>query len=348
MVWATALTGRPPPSRHNELSASHTILPSHPRMLRSLQKELRSKGFDLCHPIYTKWYNDMIRAEGLVASGALKTLPEPFAIEDDSGTVFNAVLIGNTKHIWPIFLNWLTDQKEGIERPFDTFVETSLPSALEKCLGNNTELESYELFWSNGKRHLIDQSQNSSKASSNVAKYHCYDFNNASFLVSMQRVATTTGKYWHDEKATKLCVHPEYGTWTAFRAVVVFKISNNTQTEIIPEIPQPCVCPVSDRDIEQAKKVFDLALKLSSSDENGYGATLDKSWTELCKYLHNTVCSGSDWDKVPSTMKPWIRLRDVISVGRNWKYDDAQLLYHYTKDPEILKKELNRIRKYNA
>jgi hypothetical protein len=319
-------------------------------MLRSLQKELRSNGFDLCHPIHTKWYNDAIRAEGLVDSGTLEVLPEPLAIDDD-GAMYNAVLIGNTKHIWPIFLSWLTDQKEGIESPFDTFVETSLPSVLERCFCNNTELESYELFWSNGKRQRVckrvNQPQNSNTTSSNLANHHCYDFNGASFLVSMQRVATTTGKYWHDEKATKLCVHPEYGTWTAFRTVAVFTTTstNNDKSDIVPEIPQACSCPVSDEDIERAKKVFDYALQLSSSDENGYGATLNKSWAELCKYLHNTVCSGADWDNVPSTMKPWIQLRDVISVGRNWKYDDAQLLYHYTKDPDILRRELDRIGK---
>ena len=43
-------------------------------------------------------------------------------------------------------------------------------------------------------------------------------------------------------------------------------------------------------------------------------------------------------------MKPWIELRNAISVGRDdWKYDEAQLLYHYTKDPNILRKELSRI-----
>ena len=42
-------------------------------------------------------------------------------------------------------------------------------------------------------------------------------------------------------------------------------------------------------------------------------------------------------------MKPWIELRNAISVGRNdWKYDDAQLLYHYTKDPVILNNELKK------
>ena len=93
-----------------------------------------------------------------------------------------------------------------------------------------------------------------------------------------------------------------------------------------------------------AKTVFDYALSVSSSDEEGYGATLDKSWAELCVYLHGTVCSGSKWENVPDSMKPWIQLRDCINVGREkWKYSQAQLLYHYTKDPEILSSELKRM-----
>jgi hypothetical protein len=50
----------------------------------------------------------MIKREGLVDSGTLQLLPEPSSIRDqEDGTVYNAFLIGNTKHIWPIFLGWL-------------------------------------------------------------------------------------------------------------------------------------------------------------------------------------------------------------------------------------------------
>ena len=56
------------------------------------------------------------------------------------------------------------------------------------------------------------------------------------------------------------------------------------------------------------------------------------------------VNASSHSVKVLDTMKPWILLRDCISVGRKeWRYDDAQLVYHYTKDPEIMRKELERI-----
>ncbi|KAL7525518.1 hypothetical protein ACHAXR_001044 [Thalassiosira sp. AJA248-18] len=332
-----------------------------------MQKELQQSGFDLCHPIHTSWYNNLIRDEGLVENGVLKTLPEPSAIlEDEGGALYNALLIGNTKKIWPVFLKWLASKVEGKKKedkrytdeealeqiisPFDTFVEESIPRALQRCYKGRSELNSCEIFWSNGNRQKVkfDElcvSADSDDASAVGGNHCCVDKEN-SCLVSMQRVATTTGCYWHDNDATKLCVHPEYGTWTAFRCVVVFETRDANPS--IPPAPPLCPCPVTSDEIKMAKRVFDYALEMSSSDKDGgYGTTLDKSWNELCEYLHGTVCSGSKWDNVPDTMKPWIQLRDCFNAGReNWKYSQAQLLYHYTRDPEILRcsiMELQRI-----
>ena len=338
-------------------------------IIGSIQKELRRSGIDLCHPIHTSWYNTLIREEGLVENGALKTLPEPPAIlhgEEGTNCAVNALLIGNTKEVWQIFLKWLAsrvEQKknenkdlndeealEQISMPVDTFVEESILQALQRCCDGRSDLNSYELFWSNGKRQkVITNQQSEHTARGNAASAEmsncCYmrDEEN-SFLVSMQRVAMTTGHYWHDNDATKLCVHPEYGTWTAFRTVVVFSYKTRDPHSSIPPAPPMCPCPVSEEEIKMAKTVFDYALRMSSSDEQGYGTTLNKSWAELCEYLHGTVCSGNDWDQVPETMKPWIQLRDCFSVGReHWKYSQPQLLYHYTKDPVILRTELRRI-----
>lgn len=385
-------------------------------MLRSIQKELRRGGFDLCHPIHTSWYNALIEEEGLVENGTLRALPAPPAgaslvsIEDgNNGTTINcnALLIGNTKNIWPVFLEWLAakvEEKKGeadtttnntmcteekklvgqIVSPFDAFVEEAIPQALQHACKGNSKLISYELFWSNGNRQKFtkeriirssdesttidnnDSAQSSSNNNNNASNYHCFKNEEHSFLVSMQRVANTTGEYWHDTESTKLCVHPEYGTWTAFRAIVVFETETSSLFDSssssppcamtkIPPAPMPpsCPCPVPEDEIKMAKAVFDYALKMSSSSSsegeddkqhnNGYGATLNLSWAQLCKYLHGTVCSGSKWDDVPDTMKPWIQLRDCFSVGRErWKYRQEQLLYHYTKDPEILSMELDR------
>lgn len=336
-------------------------------MINNLAKELRQRGFDLCHPIHTSWYNNVIKEGGLVESGALGTLPEPTAAtEDINGSTknyCNALLIGNTKNAWPKFIDWLAlkvERRKGgneniadedaladITGRFDAYAEESIQHALERSCEGHPGLKSCELFWSNGRRqHMLDGQllRNAVGASSGTDEYHCFKDEDGSFLVSMQRAATTTGEYWHDMDGTKLCVHKEYGTWTAFRVVVVLGTTGVGQGDSLyppPPLP-PCPCPVSNEELKMAKAAFDIALEMSSSD--GYGATVNQSWDEICKFFHGQVCSGKKWDDVPDTMKPWIQLRDSFSVGRErWKYSDAQLLYHYTSDPEILIMELEMI-----
>lgn len=395
-------------------------------LLRSIRKKLQSNGFDLCDPIHTAWYNQLITNEGLVTSGALKILPEPSSsvLDDDSSngdttpSSYNAVLIGNTKTIWPSFIDWLAMKVEEKKRqhvvddikssssssvrrddddgsdiksshdiaiedvihsnPFDTYCEETLSRSLQELLHHNEDdasksITSYDLFWSNGKRQKVTISNNNGHQLNNVSPnddvkekevYHCYNDTQDSFLVSMQRIASISGQYWHDEANTKLCVHPVYGTWTAFRALVIFETTENldinsddrsscirsTISSVPPPPPPPCQCPVSEEEMKEAKKIFDYALEMNMSDSGSdsnigsYGTQSNKSWAQLCTFLHNQVCQGSDWDEVPESMKPWIELRNAISIGRDdWKYDEAQLLYHYTKDPNILRRELSRI-----
>ncbi|KAL7531522.1 LOW QUALITY PROTEIN: hypothetical protein ACHAWF_003802 [Thalassiosira exigua] len=328
-------------------------------MICSIQRRLQHRGFDLCHPIHTSWYNDLIKGEGPVDNGTLKMLPETASILDKA--ICNALLIGNTKKVWPEFLAWLASQvdlkkkgvgnihdKEALElikSPFDTYVEGSILKAISEGLrGHCEEIGGYELFWSSGKRLKVDSVQIDQSASDESVgtgnHFHCYESKEDSFLVSMQRVAMTTGQYWNDINATKLCVHPEYGTWTAFRCVVVFE-SKGLGCAAPPAAP-PCSCPVTVEEIKIAMTIFDYALRMSSPDQDGYGSTLNKSWPELCEYLHSTVCAGSKWDDVPDSMKIWIQLRDCFQVGKGWKYGQEQLLYHYTKDPDILSTELNK------
>mmetsp|Transcript_27042 Transcript_27042/g.49208 ORF Transcript_27042/g.49208 Transcript_27042/m.49208 type:complete len:362 (-) Transcript_27042:5-1090(-) len=357
-------------------------------MIRALREECAKEGFDLCDPIHTQWYNDLIEEEGHISKGTLQKIPEPPTILEDNESVdegglqYNAVLIGNSKSIWPKFIDWLSSQyeeklsymekngdlcnKEEIldkvlnDNPFDTFVTETLSRAFRSCCSETREgsiasqLESYEFYWSNGVHYKVNLGQSSNDQEStknNTDDYHCYAENKTgereSFLVSMQRVAKVTGKYWHDEEGTKLCVHPKFGTWKAFRAVVVFHKTQQQQNSepniiTIPRAPPMCPSPVAPNEIQKAKEVMDYALKISGNETStGYGKPSGKS--DLCTYLHNSVQRGSDWSKVSPTMRPWLQLRDCISVGReDYKYGDSQLLYHYTKDSEILRNELNK------
>lgn len=342
-------------------------------MIHRLQETLQQAGFDLCDPLHTDWYNDLIEEEGHTLKGTLKKIPSPQPI-NESGYCYNAVLIGNSKSIWPKFISWLKfklkndalagssdesnikDDDELLHKllgndPFDTFVTESLSkvfksfSGLNRCgedRGNiSSNILSYEVFWSHGLRRKVivendhaDEVESEHKNTSKTKSERINDKENSSFLVCLQRVAKVTGNYWHDDEGTKLCIHPRYGTWTAFRCLIVFHTTiqnqNSAKLEIRRNPPPWCPCPADPKEIDQGKEMIRDAL---SGSNQSYGS--------LCKVLHNTVSSGSNWSEVSPRMRPWIELRDCISVGRQeYKYSDNQLLYHYTKDPEILKEEL--------
>lgn len=351
-------------------------------MIDELREKCAENGFDLCDPIHTRWYNDLIEEEGLVEKGSLRKIPEPSTISDRDADgaefLYNAALIGNSRSVWPKFISWLSSQcrerleKNGDDRctdeeilnkllttdPFDTFVTSTISEVLESCYSDHncgiaSQLESYDIFWSDGVHHKVDfmrHSGNDEEYAKNPNETHrCFVSHReeSSFLVCMQRVAIVTGKYWHDDEGSKLCVHPEYGTWKAFRAVVVFhRVPKENDTHLsVPANPPICQCPVAAEELQRAKELMEIALKMFSEHEegndNGYGGD-STGKKDLCQYLHKAVSRGSDWSKVSPSMRPWIQLRDCFSVGRDdHKYSDNQLLYHCTKDTDILKKELN-------
>mmetsp|Transcript_18612 Transcript_18612/g.42197 ORF Transcript_18612/g.42197 Transcript_18612/m.42197 type:complete len:289 (-) Transcript_18612:355-1221(-) len=132
---------RPPGlTTHFTGERSHTLALL--KMLRNLEQRLQGSGFDLCHPVHTAWYNRVIQNEGLVESGALRTLPEPpLSLQDDGDAdngerrgkrsvppSSNAVLIGNTKSVWPSFVSWLADRVEEEDRVEDVPYSTRVRS----------------------------------------------------------------------------------------------------------------------------------------------------------------------------------------------------------------------------
>lgn len=310
----------------------------------------KAQGFDVCHSFHTGWYNDQIEREGLVKSGQLELLP----------VSSRAFLVGNTKAIWPLFSDWLvqqfhecydheddgddqaTRQQRAIEKLlqtkdlFDTFCDGKLMRILQEQQSQLPSSQQYEIFWAHGGRE---------SCCGDITKTDAEQPNsNASFLVSMQRVAYISGLCWHDEEGTKMCVHPLYGTWKAFRAVILFHPKGDTGCSTLsstPPLPRQLPCPAPPEEIERAKVQMQVAIQLSAADGTGvdYGAgKMDETGKSLCRYLHHSVCDGTDWSLVSPSMRAWIDLRDCISLGReDFRYSDPQLLYHYTKDPGVLR-----------
>lgn len=273
----------------------------------------------------------------------------------------NALLIGNTKTIWPTFLEWLQKKvavlKVEVEKtggdfgayeenlnlflendPFDSFCkETVTEIVLEHCTKSQDQVSSFEIFLTTDTNCFrIDESGN--------------EVLGEKFLVAAQRVATVSGAFWYDNVGTMLSVHPEYGPWHSFRAVVVFGVSDgdddgnkDTLEEdeiLIPPVPSPLPRPVPQEEIDGAKQVLDLALRLCSSCDV---INECKNDTKLEKYL----CSENDHNvsqKITPTNKAFIDLRDCISLGKEeYRYGNEQMFYHYCKDAIILRRELERL-----
>jgi len=335
-------------------------------LFECLRGQCESQGFDLCHPFHTGWYNTLIEDEGHVKSGVLKKLsvPPPSRFFGDNTTntsVCNAVLLGNTKKIWPYFLEFLKEKYEEekqrlsdseealklvLDEPFDKFCTMKLQKIFEeihkKSSGDNGEQFEYDFFWSHGKCNKM-KSAGKTNGTSHLITLE----SDENLMVSMQRAAVVTGHYWHDVDGTKLCIHPKFGTWSSFRAVVLIrnKCEVSFDHELIPKAaPSLLSRPIPDSEIAKAQEVMKVALGLTMN-----GDILSTKYGEsLCQFLHSTVVEGSDWSKISPSMRSWIHLRDCISLGRSeYRFENPQLLYHYTRDSRILRNELKLIEPEN-
>lgn len=127
----------------------------------------------------------------------------------------------------------------------------------------------------------------------------------------MQRAAVAGALCYHDSE-TQLAIHPLFGAWVAFRAVVVLDAPG---LEGPP--PDRVRCLLTDAEKEKAREAMADALRASDQ-------------ANLCTQLHGE--KGMETD----VRLAWARLRDCVGVGKMARYSEEQLIYHYTKDKAVL------------
>ena len=168
-----------------------------------LAATLNRCGFDVFKPFRVSWYNEYIRKLGLatdehhVGGSAFKLAPLPSLAQVDA----QALLVGNSKAMWPIFLRWLQSQSDpaAVKDPVDTFAAEVINSAIMSFAAASEDRPAidHDIFWAS------DMS--------------------AARLVDMNRAAYVSGAcYFSDEMF--LSIHPTFGSWVAFRAVVVLDL----------------------------------------------------------------------------------------------------------------------------
>ncbi len=116
--------------------------------------------------------------------------------------------------------------------------------------------------------------------------------------VAMQRLAAVAGLAWLSP--SHLSVHPVYGPWIGLRAAIVFDVDGPPPR---PRLPPPCDCATGCGP--------HLAAALAAGVPRG-AAELRPRW------------------------RTWLAVRDACPVGRDHRYDDAQLRYHYTGELDAL------------
>mmetsp|Transcript_70 Transcript_70/g.136 ORF Transcript_70/g.136 Transcript_70/m.136 type:complete len:258 (+) Transcript_70:194-967(+) len=184
--------------------------------VRELESDLYNQGFDIFHPFSPSWYNDSIERDSLQKE--LVCLPK--------GKGF---LIGNTKHLWPLFKEWYRRQLPSLENPLDTYCR----ECIRHSLGKHFEISRFSVY---------------SSAETSPDK-----------LVSMQRVAMESG-FAHHDPTTQLTVHHLYGPWNAYRAVVILhEDSDAVDTQPPPRSP----CLLTPQEHECARKAMEYALEVS-------------------------------------------------------------------------------------
>ena len=125
--------------------------------------------------------------------------------------------------------------------------------------------------------------------------------------VAMQRLAHVSGLAFLSP--TYLCIHPQYGPWIALRAAVVVDVDGPTATAESTNACTGC----------ETRCVPALRHAVASA---GAGPTTQA--------------------RIAQDMAAWVAVRDACSVGREYRYSEDQIRYHYTKDRGVLTRALGR------
>jgi methylmalonic aciduria homocystinuria type C protein len=126
----------------------------------------------------------------------------------------------------------------------------------------------------------------------------CFAHVTAPAPIAIQRLAELAGLTW--TAPSRLAVHPRYGPWIALRAAAVLDVDG-------PPGPPPRLAPPCTDCDRACRPVFERAV---TETRTAHG--LGQAWTS------------------------WLAVRDACPVGRDHRYDDEQIRYHYTKDRTVL------------
>ena len=125
--------------------------------------------------------------------------------------------------------------------------------------------------------------------------------------VAFQQLAEVAGLAWRSP--AHLSIHPRYGSWLALRAVVVIALPG-------PSGEAPGMEPV--------------CADCATGCVPGLNKVLGTNAQAIPGKLDVAAC----W-------QDWLAIRDACPVGRQYRYSDDQIRYHYIKDRSFLRSLVN-------
>jgi hypothetical protein len=218
----------------------------------------------------------------------MKTFTESLATAGFTIARCLAVLVGNTREAWPYFKRWLAGHGPAwvdIADPFDTFAAAAVSKAVSVAFPERRT----DTFWA---PDVGDR------------------------LVCLQRLAAASGVA-RLEQSLHLNLHPVYGPWVSWRAVVVVDCDPG-ELGLSAAPPPPPVVAVGAGCLADA----------SDKARAAYGVMTGDSLTALVP------------DPVSHLPTPVWRLflavRDAVHPNHPWRFGADQIEYHYSKNRAIL------------
>ncbi len=253
-------------------------------MFSQIREHCRAFGLDLAAATAVQHYNDSVGAD--------------YCLPDFGRSNTLAIVVGNTRTLWPHLLNAIEEGLDAGSHPVDTYCARVLRSA--------------------------------------VANIPCaVDLRFAHDLpprrVAMQRLAYIAGLAYLSP--SYLCVHPIYGPWIALRAALVLDVPGPEQANAL--MPPPCVCERHcSAPMKRAMASHSAAMQKPSGDGvSPVAAQTDMATSEpmlATERDHALDAMHAHWQR-------WLAVRDACPVGRKYRYSENQIRYHYTKERRYLR-----------
>ena len=125
-----------------------------------------------------------------------------------------------------------------------------------------------------------------------------------SYIIPAQKIAHESGLAFRS--AGQFNIHPQFGAWFALRALVLLCESSPKKTQVHN--------PSSDDIEKQAFKIF--------------------------QNLYENLQNNTDIKTMQYHWEEWLALRDLYEIGKEYRYTEAQIQYHYTHNKQILNSEI--------